>query len=127
MDFLGIGWGEGALLLILALLIFGPEKLPQIARTVGRVSRQIRQVSTDFTREISREAEDIEAVRKELSQAVKESLPDIEAVRKEMSQAVKESLPDIEIPRLDIDLSKIEEESTPANTLQSKADVEKEH
>ena len=111
MDFLGIGWGEGTLILILALLIFGPEKLPQIARTVGRVSRQIRQVSTDLTKEISREAEDIEAVRKEVS------------------QAVKESLPDIKIPRLDIDLSKIEEEkeSTPADTPQSKTDVEKEH
>jgi Tat protein translocase TatB subunit len=109
MDFLGIGMGEVVLILLLALLIFGPEKLPQIARTMGRISRQIKQVSSDFTREVTREVEDVEAVRKEIS------------------QATKDSLPKIEMPNLETDLAQMEKEieGPPARAPQGKTGVEK--
>ena len=31
-EFFGIGWGELMLLLVLAVIFFGPEKLPEISR-----------------------------------------------------------------------------------------------
>ncbi|HEX6256717.1 MAG TPA: Sec-independent protein translocase protein TatB [Euzebyales bacterium] len=37
-----VGFMELMMLAVLALLIFGPERLPQIARTVGRVVGQIK-------------------------------------------------------------------------------------
>lgn len=36
----GIGGGEVALIALLALFLFGPDKLPQMARTVGKFMRE---------------------------------------------------------------------------------------
>ncbi len=41
-----VGFGEMLMLAVLALLIFGPERLPGIARSAGRVIGQIRREAT---------------------------------------------------------------------------------
>ncbi|MCW2587103.1 MAG: twin-arginine translocation protein TatB subunit [Frankiales bacterium] len=38
----GLGWPEAAVLLLLALFVFGPERLPGIAQDAGRTLRKIR-------------------------------------------------------------------------------------
>ena len=57
MDFFGIGAGELVLILIVALIIWGPGKLPQIARTLGNITRNLRKATSDFTTAIAKEAE----------------------------------------------------------------------
>jgi len=57
MDFLGIGPWEILLILILALIIFGPGKLTEIARTLGKTVRAIRKASSDLTATVTRELE----------------------------------------------------------------------
>ncbi|MDQ2663674.1 MAG: twin-arginine translocase TatA/TatE family subunit [Candidatus Eremiobacteraeota bacterium] len=42
------------ILAVLALLIFGPEKLPGIMRNVGRVTREVQATSQGFIREMER-------------------------------------------------------------------------
>ena len=37
-----VGWGEMAVLLLLALFVFGPERLPTLARDAGRALRKGR-------------------------------------------------------------------------------------
>lgn len=54
-----IGGGEMIMLAILALLVFGPESLPDIAKTVVRTMRAFRQASMDLQNEV-REALEIE-------------------------------------------------------------------
>jgi Sec-independent protein translocase protein TatA len=44
-------------LLIFALVLFGPKRLPEIARYVGRAVAEIRRVSANFEREIRDVAE----------------------------------------------------------------------
>ncbi|WP_214109072.1 sec-independent translocase [Acrocarpospora catenulata] len=43
----GIGWPEIVALAVIALLVFGPEKLPQAASQAGRTLRQLRQMANN--------------------------------------------------------------------------------
>jgi sec-independent protein translocase protein TatB len=48
---LGIGAEELMLVLIVALLVLGPERLPRMARDVGRVVGDLRKTSDEFREE----------------------------------------------------------------------------
>lgn len=54
MNFLGMGPAELVLVAALALIVFGPDKLPDIARQIGRAVGELRRVSSDVTREVQR-------------------------------------------------------------------------
>ncbi len=45
---LGLGFGEIILVLIVALLVLGPEKLPQLAQQLGKGLREFRRLANDF-------------------------------------------------------------------------------
>jgi Tat protein translocase TatB subunit len=47
----GIGPEELILVLIVALLVLGPERLPRVARDVGRVVGELRRTSDEFREE----------------------------------------------------------------------------
>ncbi|TME86569.1 MAG: twin-arginine translocase TatA/TatE family subunit [Chloroflexi bacterium] len=47
----GVGPEELMLVLIVALLVLGPERLPRIARDVGRVVGELRRTSDEFREE----------------------------------------------------------------------------
>ena len=48
----GISGGEFVLLLLLALLIFGPDQLPKAAQQIGRVLRQLRTMANSATKDL---------------------------------------------------------------------------
>ena len=48
----GISGGEFVILLLLALLIFGPDQLPKAAQQVGRVLRQLRTMADSASNDI---------------------------------------------------------------------------
>jgi sec-independent protein translocase protein TatA len=54
---LGIGFMEILAILLIALLVFGPGKLPEIARTIGRFSRSLKRMSSEFTTAMTKELE----------------------------------------------------------------------
>jgi Tat protein translocase TatB subunit len=57
MGFSGIGIWEILLILVVALLVLGPNKLPGIARTLGKTMRTIKKAGTDLTTTLTREVE----------------------------------------------------------------------
>jgi len=59
MGSFGIGFWEIVFILIIALLIFGPGKLPEAARAIGKGLRWLRKASTELTTEISKELNEI--------------------------------------------------------------------
>ena len=57
MGFFGIGGGEILLILVVALIIWGPGKLPEIARTMGKTVRALKKASFDLTNAVTKEVE----------------------------------------------------------------------
>ncbi|MFC2022911.1 twin-arginine translocase TatA/TatE family subunit [Chloroflexota bacterium] len=58
MDLFGMGFGEIAFIILLALIVFGPRRIVDISRTLGKVSRTIRKTTSDLTTQITRETEE---------------------------------------------------------------------
>lgn len=68
--FFGINGGEMIMLLVIALIVLGPQRLPQIARRAGEISREVRAIALDFRQGIEREVEAIEKPLKEVKDDV---------------------------------------------------------
>ena len=60
MNIFGIGLPEMAVIMAVALLIFGPKKLPEIGRSMGKAMRSFQEASKEFETEFKREAEQLE-------------------------------------------------------------------
>jgi len=57
MDFFGVGMGEVLLIIVVVLIIFGPGRMVEIARTLGRIMRTLRKASFDLTAQVTKEIE----------------------------------------------------------------------
>lgn len=74
MDFLNVGPWELVVVLIIAILVAGPQRMVEIARSLGRLSRQLRDLSREFTTALQAEiyaseegtGTDLDEVRKDL-------------------------------------------------------------
>ena len=53
---LGIGTSEFLVIIVVAILVLGPEHLPRVLRTVQKVMSDFRRISTDFQRAVNLEA-----------------------------------------------------------------------
>ncbi|MEG4234278.1 TatA/E family twin arginine-targeting protein translocase [Microcoleus sp. Pol11C3] len=60
MNIFGIGLPEMAVIFTIALLVFGPKKLPEIGRSMGKAIRGFQDASRDFESEFTREAKQLE-------------------------------------------------------------------
>ena len=52
----GIGFPELLVILVVALLVFGPAKLPELARSLGRGLAEFRRASSDLRRSLDEAA-----------------------------------------------------------------------
>lgn len=60
---MGLGMSEVVLILVIALVIFGPRKLPELGKSLGQAMNQFRKASDEFKRTWEQEVE-LEKVRK---------------------------------------------------------------
>lgn len=65
----GIGEGELAIIVVFGFLLFGPDKLPQMGRTIGRAIRQFRETQEKMTAVV--QSEIIDSVSEAASAPVK--------------------------------------------------------
>jgi len=78
--FFDFGSGEIFLIVLAIFLVFGPGKIPELARTLGKFINEIKRASEDVRAEINREADRIEIVKdkklEKTSPETKESEPE---------------------------------------------------
>ena len=65
---MGLGMPEVILILVIALIVFGPRKLPELGKSLGQAMSQFRRASEDFKRTWEQEV-DLEKTRSTPDQA----------------------------------------------------------
>ena len=68
MNIFGVGLPEMILILAVALLVFGPKRLPEIGRTIAKTLKMLQDASKEFETELKKETEQISAMVDERSQ-----------------------------------------------------------
>ncbi len=100
--FLDFGGGEIILILLVILIVLGPDKIPAFAKQAGKVLRYVRKATDDIKREINKETEEIQAPIKTAYQsassfsenahkAMKTTLAEIEMEENKNKKQVEES------------------------------------
>jgi len=87
--FFDISAGELMVILLAAFIVFGPSKIPEIARKIGRGMNEIRRASDEIKREITKETRKVEkemkvegSVFKDMKKTADEIKQDFENVSK---------------------------------------------
>ncbi len=100
MNFLGIGPLEIMLVLVIGVIVLGPERIPEVAVQLARAVRYLRGYATDATADLRAEFSELtkeyEEVRKEL-QAFRQSVgKDISSITAEVDRTLRDAQPIIE-------------------------------
>jgi sec-independent protein translocase protein TatA len=70
-----IGAPELLVIIVLALIIFGPRRLPEIGRTVGKGMREFRRAASEIRSEISQELDEEPPARRTRSRSAPKETP----------------------------------------------------
>lgn len=70
-----IGFPEIFIILVIALLIFGPKKLPEVGKSLGKAFREFRRTSDEIKEKIEDEiqADEIKDIKEELEKDIEEN------------------------------------------------------
>ena len=96
----GIGGGELILILFVVLMLFGSDKIPDIARTMGKAMAQLKNATNDIKSEIQKGAE--------ANGLDSKSITDItgninQEINKAKENLLKEAAPVVESAKIDIE------------------------
>ncbi len=90
MNIFGIGLPEMALIMTVALLVFGPKKLPEIGRSLGKAIKGFQDASKEFEAEFKKETDRIEKAARTPMQATLEK-PEKKALAPEAAEPIAEA------------------------------------
>jgi sec-independent protein translocase protein TatA len=76
----GIGMPEMIIILVIALIVIGPHKLPELAKSLGKGLAEFKKASEGFSRSVQEEANKAEESVKEPAPQVKDASVAVEPV-----------------------------------------------
>lgn len=82
-----IGFQEVTVILVISILVFGPKKIPEIARGLGEGIRAMRQATDDIKREVMESAKKADPTE-ELSKTKNQIQSEIDNAKKEMDEVI---------------------------------------
>lgn len=86
-----IGPMELFIIFVIALLVFGPKKLPEIGRSIGKALREFKKTSEEIRGRIEQE---IDESMSEVKEAEREIRKDLEETQKVMREEFEDIYPD---------------------------------
>lgn len=81
--FLDISGGELLVIMLVVFLVFGPDKMPEMARKAGRLMNQMKKASNDLTREFKKETSELQNEINTVKSKVNEQ---VESVNREFNR-----------------------------------------
>ena len=108
MELLGVGAAEGLVILVITLIVVGPNRFPEIARQGGRYYRMARRYAAEVTAdvrgameeleaEVGAQTDELKAVHDELSSSISSSInetrEELESIGRETQEAIADSAP----------------------------------
>jgi Tat protein translocase TatB subunit len=87
----GIGYQEMFVVLVVALVIFGPKRLPEMAGQVGRWVRDFRRMSSDLTGEFEKTFAEVDEVKKSFTRELQGIQQEVEGIGKSARGDLKKS------------------------------------
>ena len=100
--FFDVSGGELMVIVLVVFLVFGPDKMPEIARKIGKVMNDMKKASNDLTREFRQETS---GLRDDLLSAQNKIKEEMDGVNQEITKTRARVVSDLTIP-----------EETPANS-----------
>jgi len=82
--FLDISGGELLVIMLVVFLVFGPEKMPEMARKAGRLMNQMKKATNDLTNEFKKETS---VLQNEINSAHNQVKDQVESVNREFNRA----------------------------------------
>src|SRR5512142_615676 len=107
-----VGVQEMAIIFILALVLFGPKKLPELGRTIGKAITEFRRASNDLKATFERDMQTLERESQSISQVANVTAGDIfnRAINYDPDHETR-SLPPAETAGTPLEPQKVEAES----------------
>lgn len=103
MNFFGVGPAEAGLVFVIALIVVGPQRFPEIMRSAGRwyrmaraysneVMKDVRSAVDDIEREVKAETDDLKSVRDfaDLGSDLREAQRDAESLGRETNAVLRD-------------------------------------
>jgi len=87
-----IGFPEIMVILIFALMFFGTDKLPELARGLGKTMNDIRHATTDIKREIKNSVDDNKIAENNLVNDINQEINKVKDEVEDFSGSIKRSL-----------------------------------
>ena len=90
MNILDMGMMEIGIILLVALLIFGPGSIPKVASQLGRAVRAFRKITTDLSKDFAKAIDTEEKETKTTPKTDKKTEPKSESIEDMAKKAVKD-------------------------------------
>ena len=76
----GVGYQEMFVILVIALVVFGPQRLPELAGQAGRWMREFKKMTSDLTGEFEKTIAEVDDIKKTVQREMKSMMDEVEGV-----------------------------------------------
>jgi TatA/E family protein of Tat protein translocase len=91
MNLFGMGTPEILVIMVVALIIFGPGKLPEIGAQVGKAVRDFRRATSDLTSEFQSSIDDVQSTVGDMKQTMADVQKETQALASSIPASIESS------------------------------------